>query len=224
MGGHDAGDVASRLAVNAFLSAVKDNRNADSEDILALGLHIANQTIAQTAAHNPALAEMGTTLTAAIFELENGVPALRWMTVGDSPMWKIDSQGALTRLNADQSLAGQLDAELKAGLITPEDAALDPRRKKSNVLVHALTAGEFDFYNADFQRDSVRLSPGDCILIASDGIETLPEARLGEIARQNAGKSAGHAATAILDAVLAAKAEYQDNVTLTLVRFPSATP
>ena len=218
MGGHAAGEVASRLAVDAFFSTAKDNRRESSEDILALGMRIAGETVMDAARADHALSEMGTTLVAVIVEFEGDGPVLRWISIGDSPLWRIDAQGVATRLNADHSLAGQLDADIRAGLITAEDAKDDPRRAKSNVLIHALTADTFDFDHAEFQRDAFALTPGDVVIVASDGIETLSEPQLGALARDAKADGAAVAAKAILKAVLGAKAKHQDNVTIAVVQ------
>ena len=103
MGGHAGGAVASKLAVDAFVHAVEQGGG------LADGLQDANAAVGEGAAGKPELAGMGATLVAAQVRGDE----VRWISVGDSPFFLV-SAGKLERLNADHSMAPQIDALVDA--------------------------------------------------------------------------------------------------------------
>jgi serine/threonine protein phosphatase PrpC len=75
------------------------------------------------AAKKAELTGMGSTLVAAIV----GGDEVRWISVGDSPFYMV-SAGKLERLNADHSMAPQIDALVARGVITAEEGAEHPGR------------------------------------------------------------------------------------------------
>src|SRR5437868_304933 len=117
MGGHAGGAIASKLAVDAFVHALEQGGG------LADGLQDANAAVGKGAVDKPDLAGMGATLVAA----EVRGDEVRWISVGDSPLFLV-SAGKLERLNADHSMAPQIDEMLKRGLLTEEEAASHPAR------------------------------------------------------------------------------------------------
>jgi protein phosphatase len=188
MGGHAGGAVASRLAVGAFLMAMESGRS------LRDALDAANSAVGEAARRDPALDNMGTTLVAAVVRGDE----VRWISVGDSPFY-LATRGRLERLNADHSMVPQIEALAERGIITPEEAARHPGRHtlREAVMGNPLTL---------IDEGRRGLGPGDRLLVCSDGIETLESA---EIARQ-----APKPVQALIDAVLAAGALGQDNVTV----------
>src|SRR5262249_458283 len=101
MGGHAAGDVAGKLAVDCFVAAFRSlpHDNASLEDALVGAQRDANTQIDSVQASHPELEGMGTTLVAAHI----GDEGLRWVSVGDSPLY-LYRDAALVRLNDDHSL------------------------------------------------------------------------------------------------------------------------
>jgi len=188
MGGHAGGATASRLAVGAFLMATESGRS------LRDALDAANDAVGEAARQDQALDSMGTTFVAAVVHGDE----VRWISVGDSPFY-LATGGRLERLNADHSMVPQIEALAERGIITPEEAARHPGRHtlREAVMGKPLTL-------VDEGRRG--LEPGDRLLVCSDGIETLDPA---EIVRQ-----APRAVQALIDAVLAAGAPGQDNVTV----------
>jgi len=99
MGGHAGGAVASRLVADAAVKAVEQGRS------LSDGLQAANEAVREGAARKQELVGMGSTLVAVIVAGDD----VRWISVGDSPFYMV-SGGKLERLNADHSMAPQIDA------------------------------------------------------------------------------------------------------------------
>ena len=98
MGGHASGEIASRLAVRAFVEAY--GTEGRPSDRLRTGLDHANRAIDDAIRENLSLGGMGTTLVAAAVTTDG----LEWVSVGDSPLL-IYRDGRLKRLNEDHSMA-----------------------------------------------------------------------------------------------------------------------
>lgn len=147
MGGHVAGEVASRLAVNAAAST-----EVDPGDRVAAG----NRAIREEVAREPGLEGMGTTLTLVSLG-EDGVA--RFGHVGDSRAYHLRN-GELEQLTEDHTVASELAT---LGQISPEEADSHPQR-------HMLTRtlGLTRFINVD--EFEVELEPGDRLLLCSDGL------------------------------------------------------
>lgn len=224
MGGHAAGDVASKTAINAFMAAAQDNSKRLAVELLRSGLTAAARAIQDACEREPELRDMGTTFLAGVVDKDEVGPVVQWISVGDSPFWRVDAAGVLERLNEDQSLAGELEADVKAGRLTPEQASSDSRRGKSNILTNALMAGPFDLGRADLRSEPLRLAADDMLLFASDGAETLSEKKIGQILKRNRAKGAKHAADELVKVTLAQGAKHQDNITVALVALTSAIP
>ncbi len=151
MGGHVAGEVASRLAVNAASSAVDLNPG----DRVAAG----NRAIREEVARDPSLEGMGTTMT--LVELgADGTATLGH--VGDSRAY-LFNEPSMAQLTKDHTVAAEYVA---LGQISEDEAATHPQR-------HMLTRtlGLTRFVNVDeFQ---VKLEPGDRLLLCSDGLNEM---------------------------------------------------
>ncbi len=147
MGGAVAGEVASRLAVNAASSV-----NLDPADRVAAG----NRAIREEVAREPSLEGMGTTMT--LVTLTEDQTALL-AHVGDSRAYMM-RKGVLRQLTTDHTVAAELMAR---GQLTPEEAAHHPQR-------HMLTRvlGLTRFVNVDTQE--INLEIGDRIMLCSDGL------------------------------------------------------
>ena len=188
MGGHAGGAVASRLAVDAFVLAVEQGGG------LADGLQDANEAVRLGALGKPDLNGMGATVVAAHVRGDE----VRWISVGDSPFYLV-SAGKLERLNADHSMAPQIDALVERGMLTAEEAEHHPGRHtlREAVMGDPLTLSD---------KGSRRLVAGDRLLLCSDGVQTLS---VEQIAAQ-----AARPASVLVEAVLAVARDHQDNVTV----------
>jgi serine/threonine protein phosphatase PrpC len=157
MGGMAAGDVASRLAVDAMVSLDVPIDNDHQMDALHKALEAANGRIAETVAADGTLTGMGTTLTAVIFSGDRAALA----HVGDSRAYLLRS-GRLNQLTKDDTYVQML---VDQGLIRPEEAAGHPRRA---VVTQALQ-GE------PVSPSYIIVEPyeGDRWLLCSDGLTTV---------------------------------------------------
>ena len=215
MGGHRAGSRASRLAVSAFVETFEQRAGGVTARLRA-SLDAANAAVGQGAAEDAGCAGMGCTLVGCVVT-DDG--AAHWISIGDSPLWRLrgggdGEDGGMDRLNADHSMRPVLEDLVRLGRLTPEEA----RGGAAHQLRSAVTGGELTL--VDEAAAPVRLGIGDRILLASDGLETLPEE---EIRRVCSGPRASAAMVSdLLRAVEAAKKPSQDNATALVYRHLSA--
>jgi protein phosphatase len=190
MGGHVAGEVASRLAVNAAASS-----SLEPGDRVAA----ANRAIREEVARQPDLEGMGTTMT--LVELTpEGVA--RFGHVGDSRAY-LFRDGGLKQLTADHTVAAEMVA---LGQITAEEAEDHPR---SHMIVRCL--GLTRFVNVD--EIEVELEPGDRILLCSDGLNSMvPQSTISQTLGEG---TADEVAWRLIE--LANKAGGHDNITIILI-------
>lgn len=146
MGGHVAGEVASRIAVNAAAST-----DLDAADRVAAG----NRAIREEVARDPGLEGMGTTMT--LLQVEDDVARIGH--IGDSRAYLL-RDGDFRQLTADHTVAAEYVAK---GELSPEEAATHPQR---HMLLRTL--GLTRYVNVD--EVDVELEPGDRILMCSDGL------------------------------------------------------
>ncbi|HVR80177.1 MAG TPA: PP2C family serine/threonine-protein phosphatase [Acidimicrobiia bacterium] len=190
MGGHVAGEVASRLAVNAAASS-----SLEPGDRVAA----ANRAIREEVARQPDLEGMGTTMT--LVELTpEGVA--HFGHVGDSRAY-LFRDGGLKQLTADHTVAAEMVA---LGQITAEEAEDHPR---SHMIVRCL--GLTRFVNVD--EIEHELEPGDRILLCSDGLNSMvPQATISQTLGEG---TADEVAWRLIE--LANKAGGHDNITIILI-------
>jgi protein phosphatase len=208
MGGHAGGALASRMACENFIKAYASQDGSSNRDRLVEGLTAANQAIADTVDSNPMLAGMGSTLVGVTF----GVDGIEWVSVGDSPLL-LYRRGEIALLNEDHSLAPELDRLAAAGAISEEEAKRDPRR---HMLRSAVTGDDIDL--VDLSRRPLRIEPGDYIILASDGLQTLEAVEIERIVAAYAEDGATAVANALIRAVEGLKDPHQDNATVIAVR------
>jgi protein phosphatase len=156
VGGASAGEVASRLAIDALAHLDKCRLDSPLEDALAAAIATGNERIGFIAECRPQTAGMSTTLTAVALGDERYVLA----NIGDSRTYLL-RDGALTRLSRDDSYVQML---LDRGAVTPEEARRHPQR---SLVLEAL--------DGDRQRrpPAVTTAParaGDRLLLCSDGL------------------------------------------------------
>jgi serine/threonine protein phosphatase PrpC len=211
MGGHKGGAHASAVAIESFVQAYAAAPETEPEaERLQRGLQAANERIARDAGADGALRGMGCTLVGA-----SVTPAgLFWASVGDSPFY-LFRDGTLTRLNADHSMAPVIQQAVLLGTLSEEEAASHPNR---NALRSAVMGRELSL--VDLRAEPLELRPGDRLLLASDGLLTLPEARISELLERHADRSAEELTEILLEAVSSAGNPYQDNVTVLLASVP----
>jgi serine/threonine protein phosphatase PrpC len=156
MGGAQAGEVASALAVEEFQRPLAEE--GTPEQRLADRVQSANRRIYETAQSAHEQAGMGTTLTAAYLD-DAGLAVAH---VGDSRAY-IFRDGSLTRLTQDHSLVEEL---VRRGKLTEEQAAEHPQR---SIITRAL--GVENDVEVDTWTFPVRA--GDVVLMCSDGLTSM---------------------------------------------------
>lgn len=156
MGGHNAGEVASKLAKDVVMNYVLNHRDEESsEEILNEALQNANRRIYKEGLLNEDCNGMGTTITAA-FLRDN---ELTIANVGDSRAY-ILKDNQLIKVTKDHSLVQEL---LDNGTITIEEAKSHPNR---NVITRAV--GTNPVVNADYYKLDIRHISK--VLLCSDGL------------------------------------------------------
>lgn len=195
MGGHNGGDVASRMAV-LLLGRVLEGARPD-ESLLRGGMEEVNQMIFEEQQKDAPLRGMGTTMTV----LWEDTARILIGHVGDSRAYRMH-RGRLEQITQDHSMVGEL---VRSGLLTPEEAQRHPYR---NVITRALGTG------AEIETDILTLEkqPGDKYLLCSDGLtEYVRREEMQEILQRTPNEEA---ADRLLEMALAAGG--RDNISLVI--------
>jgi PPM family protein phosphatase len=198
MGGAQAGEVASRIAIEYFQPGLDDA--AQPERALAGIARAANTRIHELSHSNAEQAGMGTTLTA-VYVGQDDVAIAH---VGDSRAYCL-RDGELLRLTDDHSLVDEL---MRQGKLTPEEAVEHPQR---SVITRALgPEGSVEVDTRSFQARA-----GDVYLLCSDGLTTmLSEEHIRDILLAHRHlRDAGEALIAAAN-----EAGGRDNITVVLLR------
>lgn len=163
MGGHQAGEVASTMAICEIQDAVNkrcfgDMTGSDIKDMLITAVKKANRLIYQKSQEEMSFSGMGTTVTMCLIYGEKAFVA----HVGDSRAYVLRG-GKLHQITTDHSLVYEL---VKIGQITAEEAMHHPQK---NVITRALgtdSGVEIDLYEFG-------ILPGDVVLLCSDGLTNM---------------------------------------------------
>jgi protein phosphatase len=199
MGGAQAGEVASHMAVEVLEQGLPDGVGSIEERLRAR-VREANARILELAESDDQLAGMGTTLTAAYV----GEDDLTVAHVGDSRLYRLRG-GGLERLTDDHSLVEEL---VRQGKLTPEEADEHPQR---SIITRAL--GAEPGVEADSRTWPARAD--DVYLICSDGLTSMvPEVQVAQVILSAPSLSA--AGRTLIDA--ANEAGGRDNITVVLFR------
>lgn len=189
MGGHVAGEVASRIAVD---TAADIDANPGSR------VQGANHALLLEVSEHPELAGMGTTMT--LLQMDEGIAHLAH--VGDSRAYLL-RDGHLRQLTVDHTVAAEYVA---AGQISPEEAQTHPQR---NMITRALGLTQ------DLDVDEIQepVQPGDRFLLCSDGVNSMLNDR--EIAEQLSATTPEEAVWALVESANAAGGH--DNISALVV-------
>lgn len=160
MGGHKAGDVASKMAVESIsksISCYLEKKNTDSTDeqILREAINKANEVIFQYAMENLDGSNIGTTLTAGL--LCNG--KLTIAHIGDSSFYLIRNE-TIVKMTRDHSFVGEL---VDKGILDQEEARVHPLRNQITRALGYEKEVQVDFYSLD-------VMPDDIYLFCTDGL------------------------------------------------------
>jgi serine/threonine protein phosphatase PrpC len=213
MGGHNAGEVASGLAVETVMTFMR--RTQEGDDVtwpygidrnlsfhanrLTTAVRLANRRVFRTAESRDELSGMGTTLVAGLIEGGH----LVFANVGDSRIYSL-VDGQLTQLSTDDSWVATLQ---NAGTLAPGQ-----KHPMRHVLTNVVGARE----DVDVQIGERALADGEVLMLCSDGLHgEITDEQVREILLAEADASA--AADKLVAAVLEQPA--RDNVTALVVRY-----
>jgi serine/threonine protein phosphatase PrpC len=175
MGGHRAGEVASRIAVNSFTESFyqileeKKPETVNSKEafqlthdsikiLLTESIKRANKSVFSQSNQKPEFYRMGTTLTACYIQKEMAYI----VHVGDSRLY-IKRSGILKPLTSDHTIVGEL---YRRGELSYEDTFNHPQK---NYLTNVV--GIAESINPDFQ--SYKIMPEDILILCSDGLNSM---------------------------------------------------
>jgi PPM family protein phosphatase len=203
MGGHAAGEVAAAMAIETVLQGYRENPSVEG---LVESIQYANLAVVADAKKNPDHFGMGTTVIAVglTYDVEGRVsPTL--VHVGDSRAYQL-RDGALRQLSDDHSVAEEW---VRMGRLTPEEAAVHPRR-------HQLTRGVGVEDTIAIDVSSIIAVAGDRLMLCSDGLSNELDAdTLARLASAPNGLE-----LAVEQLVAAAKAAGgHDNISVILLEF-----
>jgi len=219
MGGHAAGEVASRIAVHEmerffapFHYSAPEFKHPEELtqheywiDAIKKSIIAANEEIKRTTAARVECSGMGTTIVTL-------VPRGEWLYiahVGDSRAYLFRDH-SLKPLTSDHSWVNE---QIKRGIITPEIAKNHPYR---NVITQALGSGQ----GVAIDVTQLKHCPGDILLLCSDGLNSMVDnAEIELILERNLTGTLDDTATALIDA--AKDQGGDDNITVGLLKFHS---
>ncbi|WP_409292184.1 Stp1/IreP family PP2C-type Ser/Thr phosphatase [Peribacillus sp. SCS-37] len=205
MGGHRAGDVASRMAIDSLQEYWRETGDfsdiEDAEDWLRTHIVKVNDQIYRHSLANPECEGMGTTIVAAVCTESFASIA----HVGDSRGY-MSTEGRLVHLTEDHTLVNEL---VRCGELTREEAEHHPRK---NVLLRALGTEK----HVEIDTAVRRMQVNDTLLLCSDGLSNkVSEQHLQEIIQSSTNLEAKSEEMV----KLAIENGGEDNITLVLVHF-----
>ncbi len=200
MGGHNAGEVASELAVETIRGYISEHlEETDRRDLLTNAISKANRVIFENAQKDEKYYSMGTTVVAAVIEKGNCFFA----NVGDSRLYYFDKE-RLRQVTRDHSLVSDL---FHAGTITAEEAE---RSVQKNMITRALGMDE----EISVDTGEFAINEGEMLLLCTDGLTNGVSDE--EIFRLLNGESVDKIAERLIEA--GKEAGGFDNITVTVVR------
>jgi serine/threonine protein phosphatase PrpC len=220
MGGHAAGDVASKIVVTEVFSELKfqsANFHEFEKDIPSMMTSAAagaNAVVREHVQENPQTRGMGATLVSLVM-VEN---RMFWMSIGDSPLYLMRS-GKLRQLNEDHSMAPQIDFMVQSGLLDAEVAKNHPDR---NCLTSVILGDRVA--KSDCPHDPFGLEIGDIVVVSSDGLQYLEETVIQKILHKYRRRKSAEIAGHLLEAIETLGDVDQDNVSFAVIKLNHNKP
>lgn len=168
MGGHVAGEIASKLAVDTVVACITGDRShTPPPALLNQAITDANRAVYNASQAGSQYAGMGTTVTAVYIDKDK----VYWGHVGDSRLYLLHAED-LRQLTNDHSLVSEL---IRTGSITEDEARCHPQR---NILTRAVGAAD----KVQVEVGQTNWQPGDSLLLCTDGLTNmLDESQVLEI-------------------------------------------
>jgi protein phosphatase len=207
LGGHEAGEVASRLTVDAvreqYANQPPTASEAPFEDWLKGAVMAANQAVLEHQESNTETSRMGSTLVMALVAGANA----HIVNVGDSRAYRLNSD-KIEQISVDHSLVERL---VQIGQISREEARTHKQRNVIYSIIGEKRKLEIGYYH-------VTLAPGERLLLCSDGLSgMISDNELQRISHDEA--EAANASRVMIEA--ARKAGGHDNITAIIVQINS---
>ena len=201
MGGHQAGDMASRICVEEMVRQIQATDRKTPVSVLEQAVSAANQKIYQTATQDKALEGMGTTLVGTVIEGDTAYI----VNIGDSRLYQL--RDSLRQITVDHSLVEEM---VQSGEIQKNEMRTHPNK---NIITRALgtdTSVRPDCFEIEVQEG------GDCLLLCSDGLSNmLEDNQIENIVRAN-GENLRQAGECLVKQ--ANDAGGKDNISVILIR------
>jgi PPM family protein phosphatase len=214
MGGHAAGDVASKIVVTEVFSELK-LQSGDPEafrqnlpEILREAALAANECVRGHIEANAETAGMGATLLAPVLV----GTSLYWISIGDSPLL-LFRDGALRQINEDHSMAPQIDFMIKTGILSEDVGRNHPDR---SCLISVLGGEEIP--RIDCPAEPLDLRDGDVLIAASDGLQYLTMTEIEDVLITHRDKPSAWLANALLARLDAFGDPEQDNASFAIMK------
>ncbi len=214
MGGHAAGDVASKIVVTEVFSELKFQSESFGYSENDIPTHLfdaaksANECLLSEVNSNPETMGMGSTLVSVVIR-EN---RMFWISIGDSPLY-ILRNGKLEQLNEDHSMAPQIDFMVESGMIDAELGKNHPDRNCLTSVLMGESVAKIDCPKAPYE-----LKVGDIILVSSDGLQFLGDEKIQEIVATHAKKPSSEISAHLLEAIRKLDDPDQDNVSFSVIK------
>ena len=199
MGGHAAGEVASRISIDALDTWTRELTDAP-QNVLVDAFFNANAQVLSAAEADKKLMGMGATLVAAIFYHDHFITA----NIGDSRLYLV-SGGEIRQVTFDHSYVQEL---VRRGFLTAEEAKTHPRRNVITRGIGSETSFEPDVFYT-------RWNPKDTVILCSDGLcDVVTEEEMLSLAQEK--DDLDQLCQALSD--LAYEKGSSDNISLVIVR------
>lgn len=205
MGGHQAGEVASKGAVEATMAHYLADTAHDVGTSLVRAFRAANQQLYTQAEGDPSKGGMGTTLVVAVILGRKVYVA----NVGDSRAYLINKRG-ITQITEDHSW---VEEQVRAGLLNEEQARRHPQRNLVTRALGSKPAVEVDLFEGE-------ITAGDTLLLCSDGLTgRVADQEIAAIVQEAQPSEAARRLVA-----LANERGGNDNITVLIINAEEATP
>lgn len=159
MGGHNAGDIASKLVINSFVENMRLSNERTAIQAIESSVKAANEELIAKAAGNKELEGMGTTFVLASIDSNNKMLVAN---IGDSRLYYIRND-SIVQITKDHSYVADL---VRKGELKKEEAKYHPRK---NLVLRAISTS--NVVSPDFYR--VKVENGSYCLLCSDGLSDM---------------------------------------------------
>jgi len=215
MGGHAAGDIASKLVVTEVFSDLKfSTAEHQIPNLLRKAMMNANESVLEHTTEHPKTKGMGSTVVALALVKNR----MYHISVGDSPLYLYRNH-KMKQINEDHSLAAQIDFMVEAKMLTPEQGNSHPDR---NCLTSVILGDSIS--KVDCPTDPTELQVGDILVISSDGLQYLENFEIERILKKYRRRKAAEIVEHLLQAVYNLADPDQDNLSFAVIKLNHNKP